>query len=95
MTKAEAAPASTAIAWGPLLVAIILVGFITVYPPAFSRPDGKPDEGFAMVLMWAIMAGLVRGVGFVPRFKLWRWLFSSWSCYAACAVAVLVRLTHA
>jgi len=33
----------------------------------------------------------VRGVGFVPRFVLWRWLFSGWACLAGLALAAFLR----
>jgi predicted membrane protein len=36
-------------------------------------------------------AGFVRGVGFIPRFWLWRWLFSGWAAFAALAGALAWR----
>jgi predicted membrane protein len=55
-------------------LAIMLVG--SVYPLLFADATGKADHGLAMALFWAMSAGLVRGVGFVPRRALWGWLFS-------------------
>ena len=46
-------------------LAIMLVG--SVYPLLFADAAGKADHGLAMALFWAMSAGLVRGVGFVPR----------------------------
>ncbi|MDO9113503.1 MAG: cyd operon YbgE family protein [Polaromonas sp.] len=70
-------------------VAIMLTG--SVYPLLFAGPDGKADHGLAMALFWAMSAGLVRGVGFVPRARLWRLLFSGWSCVVALLLAGWLR----
>ena len=70
-------------------LAIMLVG--RVYPLLFADASGKADHGLAMALFWAMSAGLVRGVGFVPRWALWRWLFSGWACCAGLALAAWLR----
>jgi predicted membrane protein len=44
-----------------------------------------------MALFWAMSAGLVRGVGFVPRWFGWRWLFSGWACAAGLLLAAWLR----
>jgi predicted membrane protein len=36
-------------------------------------------------------AGFVRGVGFIPRARIWRWLFSGWACGIALISALLLR----
>ncbi|MDP2066968.1 MAG: cyd operon YbgE family protein [Burkholderiaceae bacterium] len=36
-------------------------------------------------------AGFVRGVGFVPRVRIWRWLFSGWACAGAFALSIGLR----
>lgn len=66
-------------------LAIMLVG--SVYPLLFANAQGRADHGLAMALFWAMSAGLVRGVGFVPRFVVWRWLFSGWACAAGLLLA--------
>ncbi len=33
----------------------------------FARPDGRADHIVAMLAFWAMGAGFVRGVGFIPR----------------------------
>ena len=48
----------------------------------------------AMALFWAMSAGFVRGVGFVPQRWAWRALFSGWSCAAALALAAMLKLQH-
>lgn len=73
-------------------LAIMLVG--SVYPLLFADAQGHADHGLAMALFWAMSAGFVRGVGFVPQRLVWRVLFSGWSCTAALALAVVLKLQH-
>lgn len=70
-------------------LAIMLIG--SVYPLLFTDAQGKADHALAMALFWSMSAGLVRGVGFVPRWALWRWLFSGWACIAALLLAAWLR----
>ena len=67
----------------------MLVG--SVYPLLFADAAGKADHNLAMALFWSMSAGLVRGVGFVPRLTLWRWLFSGWACIAGIVLAAWLR----
>lgn len=71
----------------------IMVGG-TIYPPLFADAAGQADHTLAYVMFWAMSAGFVRGVGFLPRHAVWRWLFSGWSCALALAVAVCLKLLH-
>lgn len=73
-----------------LLVALAIMLGGSVYPLMFA-PDGRADHGLALALFWAMSAGFVRGVGFVPRARGWRWLFSGWSCLAGFLLAVSLR----
>ncbi len=50
-----------------LSAAILIVGVLTVYPHALTGADGRADHLGMMLVMWAVSAGFVRGVGFVPR----------------------------
>lgn len=63
----------------------------TLYPPMLADAQGRADHGLAAALFTAMTAGFVRGVGFVPRAGLWRWLFSGWACAAALLVAVWLK----
>jgi predicted membrane protein len=65
---------------------------LTVYPPLLTNAKGQADHGLASVLLWAMSTGLIAGVGFVPRWWLWRWLFSGWSCTAALALGAWLVL---
>ena len=70
---------------------VIMVGG-TVYPLVMANAAGRADHGLAMLLFWAMSAGFIRGVGFVPRAMVWRWLFSGWACALALGCALLLRL---
>lgn len=74
-----------------LLVALSIMLAGSVYPLLFADANGKADHGLAMALFWAMSAGLVRGVGFVPQLALWRWLFSGWACTLALLLAAWLR----
>lgn len=75
----------------PLLAAIAIMLGITAWPAALSGPQGGADHWAAMALFWAMSAGFVRGVGFVPRHLAWRLMFSGTACLLGIALAV-VRL---
>ncbi len=70
-------------------LAIMLAG--SIYPLLFAGADGRVDHGLALALFWAMSAGFVRGVGFVPRARIWRLLFSGWSCLAGLLLAAALR----
>ncbi len=69
---------------------VIMVGG-TVYPLLMANSAGRADHRLAMLLFWAMSAGFIRGVGFVPRAMVWRWLFSGWACALALGLAVAAR----
>lgn len=70
-------------------LAIMVAG--TVYPLVLANAAGRADHGLALLLFWAMSAGFIRGVGFVPRARVWRWLFSGWACLLALWLAGAVR----
>lgn len=74
-----------------LLVALSIMVAGSVYPLLFAGSDGRARHDLALLLFWAMSAGFVRGVGFVPRHRLARLVFSGWSCAVALALAVLMR----
>ena len=74
-----------------LAVAVLIMVIGSVYPQLFADAQGRADHGMATALFWAMSAGLVRGVGFVPRFWLWRGLFSGWAVLAALAMPAGLR----
>ncbi len=86
------APTSPGLRWPSLLVGLGLMVVLTVYPPLLTTAEGKADHTLASVLLLAMSTGLVHGVGFVPRWWGWRWLFSGWTCGAALALATWLAL---
>lgn len=84
-------PARTAVHFPSLLAALLIMLVGTIYPLVFARHDGSADNGLAIALFWAMSAGFVRGVGFVPHAMGWRLLFSGWSCIAALVLAAWLR----
>ncbi|MGD9833042.1 MAG: cyd operon YbgE family protein [Piscinibacter sp.] len=91
----RAATAAPARMHGPSLAAALLVMMGgTLYPPLMADATGHADHRLAMALFWAMSAGFVRGVGFVPRFLLWRLLFSGWAVLAALGLALVFKLMH-
>lgn len=76
----------------PSLAAAILIMLAgTLYPLMMANAAGRADHGLATALFVAMSAGLVRGVGFVPRALVWRWLFSGWTCIAALGLAGWIK----
>lgn len=74
-----------------LFVALTIMLSGTIYPLLLARQNGSVDHGFILALFWAMSAGLVRGVGFLPRAARWKFLFSGWSCAAGLLLAVGLR----
>lgn len=77
-----------------LVVGVGVMLVATLYPPLMTNEVGRVDHGLAAALFAAMSAGLVRGVGFVPRSAVWRWLFSGWTCLAALAMAAGLKSLH-
>jgi len=77
------------IAWLPLLAAITITLGVTANPRLLADGSGGADHWAAMALFWAMSAGFVRGVGFVPRQRVLRGLLSGWACLLGIALALL------
>lgn len=86
MSSAPAKPVR--IAWLPLLAAIAIALGITANPRWLTDSAGHADHWAAMALFWAMSAGFVRGVGFVPRLPPLRGLLSGAACAVGLALAV-------
>lgn len=62
---------------------------LTMLPHGFTRVDGRADALAVMLTCWAMSAGLVRGVGFVPEARTIRLLLGGWACLAALGLALM------
>jgi predicted membrane protein len=76
-----------------LATALLIMLAGTVYPPLMADASGHADHALAMALLWAMSAGFVRGVGFVPRQALLRAAFSGWAVAVALAAAGWIRFS--
>jgi predicted membrane protein len=94
MPRVADAPAASRLHALSLLIAVAIMLACTLYPPLMAAPDGKADHGLAMALFTAMSVAFVRGVGFVPRARVWRWLFSGWTCFVALALAGWLKFLH-
>ncbi len=80
--------APTRLHWPALLMAIGIMLLGTAFPMLFARPDGHADHVLALLVFWSMSAGFVRGVGFVPRHPLSRWLLSVSALFVGLALAI-------
>jgi predicted membrane protein len=81
--------APTRLHWPALLMAIGIMLLGTAFPMLFARPDGRADHTVAMLAFWAMSAGFVRGVGFIPRHAVPRLLLSAPAASLALMLAVV------
>lgn len=70
-----------------LLLAVALMLGLTLAPQLLRQADGSADTLAALWLCWAMCAGFVRGVGFVPVSRPLRWLLGAPACGLALALA--------
>lgn len=74
-----------------LAVAILIMLAGSLNPFLMAGGQGQADHGMAFALLIAMSAGMVRGVGFVPDGRAWRWLFSGWTCLLGLSAAAAAR----
>jgi predicted membrane protein len=79
-------PGSGNMSWLSLLVALAIMIGITAWPQVLVGQHGV-DHWAAMALFWAMSAGFVRGVGFQPHGRLWRYAFSVEAFFLALLLA--------
>ena len=63
-----------------LLAGLLVMIGVTLMPHALTGTDGKAHHGLAMLTLWGMSAGLVRGVGYVPTHRLARLMLSQVTC---------------
>jgi cyd operon protein YbgE len=58
------------------LLALPLAAVLLVHPAAMLDDNGGYSHRAMMFIMIGISGGFIYGVGFLPKFWLWKWLFS-------------------
>lgn len=92
MSKTQSQGQGKAAVHGPsLLAALAIMLGGTLYPPLLSTTSGRADHTLVLLACWAMSAGFVRGVGFMPRRPVLRMILSGWACLLAIALFVLLR----
>lgn len=86
------APSSTSLP--ALATGVILMIAGTADPRLLADAAGRADHVLALAVFWAMTAGFVRGVGFIPRNAVLRWAFSGWACMASLVAAAVIRAFH-
>lgn len=59
-----------------LLLALFLSGLLLIYPNHIATSSTQLDHGYLTMLMLALSAAFIHGIGFYPRYWLWKILFS-------------------
>ena len=77
-----------------LTIAIVITTVITIYPLVLTNESGQADHLAATLALWSMSAGYVRGVGFVPRNRCLRVLFSKSACVLALSIAAALIAQH-
>ncbi len=58
------------------LMALPLAAVLLIHPGAMLDANGHYNHSALMMVMIGISGGFIHGVGFLPQFWLWKWLFS-------------------
>lgn len=80
MTTEERKPNKFAMAIS-FLMALPLATVLLLHPAMMLDANGHYNHTVLILVMIGISGGFIYGVGFLPRFWLWKWLFSP---YVAC-----------
>lgn len=75
MTTEERKPNKFAMAIS-FLMALPLATVLLLHPAMMLDANGHYNHTVLMLVMIGISGGFIYGVGFLPRFWLWKWLFS-------------------
>jgi len=58
------------------LLALPLAGVLMIHPAMMLDANGEYSHRTMMYIMIGISGGFIHGMGFIPKFWLWKWLFS-------------------
>lgn len=92
--EVASSPTRNRVHLGSLAVGLILMVAVTADPRLLADKMGRPDHLLALTVAWAMTAGLVHGVGFIPRTGWIRRVLSGYACAAALVCTALVRTWH-
>lgn len=85
----QSSPASQAkMSWPSLILGLGIMMVISIYPVAFANKFGKVNHTALMFLMWSMMAGIIHGVGFIPKSKILQFSFSGYTAFIVFLIAV-------
>lgn len=76
-----------------IVLALLLSALLLVNPNHIADSTSALDHGYLTVLMFALSGAFVHGIGFEPRFWLWRIVFSpyfAWSVLFTFMIRMLV-----
>lgn len=82
----------TGISWSSLTLGLGIMFLGSIYPFAFAD-KGEVNHGALMLFMWAMAAGLIRGVGFIPNNRILRIIASGYAAFIAFALALVLMFT--
>ena len=58
------------------LMALPLAAVLLIHPGMMLDANGQYSHSAMMFIMIGISGGFIHGVGFLPRFVVWKWMFS-------------------
>lgn len=67
------------------LLALPLAAILLIVPSLMLDDNGHYNHSMLMLVMIGISGGFIYGVGFIPKFWLWKWLFSP---YISCPLMI-------
>lgn len=71
-------------------LSLLVMVLITAWPHFLGSTPDTMDHNAAMVLMLGMSCGFVYGIGFTPKLRLWRLLFSGWSAIGLMLLGLLM-----
>ena len=59
-----------------ILLALFLSALLLIYPNHIAASSAELDHGYLTILMLALSAAFIHGIGFYPNYWLWKIVFS-------------------
>ena len=74
------------------LLALPLAAILLVAPSLMLDENGHYSHPMLMLVMIGISGGFIYGVGFIPKFWLWKWLFSPYISWPLMILGYIIWL---